>query len=386
MYKIGLLNKISEIGLNVLKPDKYEYSETMENPDGVILRSANIHEMEFGDNLLAIARAGAGVNNIPIERCSEEGIVVFNTPGANANAVKELVIEAMLLTARKVIPAMNWVQSLKGRGEEIPKLAEKEKSKFTGPELYGKKLGVIGLGAIGIQVSNTARHLGMEVYGYDPYMSVGAAWQLSRSIKHAENLEDLLKECDFITLHIPLNNNTKNIINKDAIAMMKDDVRLLNFSRGGLVDNSAVIEAIESGKMNSYVTDFAADELLGYENILVMPHLGASTPESEENCAEMAARELKDFLENGNIQNSVNLPDIRAAKGTGSRITLFHMNKPNMLAQISGAVGKNISNLINSSKGDYAYTMLDLDNGVTDNDLVEKLQKIDGVIRVRLIG
>ena len=290
----------------------------------------------------------------------------------------------MLLSARRVVPAMQWVQTLKGKGDEVAALAEKEKSKFAGPELYGKKLGVIGLGAIGIQVSNTARHFGMEVYGYDPYMSVGAAWQISRSIKHSETLEELFKECDFISLHLPLTNKTKNMINKEAIMMMKENVRLLNFSRGGLVDNQAVVEAVESGRINSYITDFAADELLGYENIIVFPHLGASTPESEENCAEMAARELKDFLENGNIKNSVNLPNIRGARTERPRITVFHENKPNMLSQISGTVGENIDNMTNGSQGDYAYTMLDLDQKVTQ-DTIDKIKSIEGVIRVRLL-
>ncbi|MFV0400357.1 MAG: 3-phosphoglycerate dehydrogenase family protein [Oscillospiraceae bacterium] len=380
MYKVQLLNKISPAGMARLD-SKYQCAEQMDNPDAIIVRSASMHDMELPDSLLAVARAGAGTNNIPIDKCSGKGIVVFNTPGANANAVKELVIEALLLSARKVYPAMNWVQTLKGEGDAVPALVEKGKSKFAGPELRGKKLGVIGLGAIGVLVCNAARHLGMEIYGHDPYISVDGAWSLSRDVIHAANLKDIFDNCDFITLHVPLTNETKGMVNSSSIASMKDGVRLLNFSRAELVDTEDIITAVDEKKVYCYVTDFPTDDLLGHPGILAIPHLGASTPESEDNCAAMAADEIRDFLENGNIRNSVNMPNTQMPRSGRPRVTVIHNNKPSMIAKITGAVGENINNLANNSRGDYAYSILDLDTMISDSAL-KALQDIDGVIRV----
>ena len=384
MYRIQLLNRISPSGLDVLENGNYKYGDNIREPDGIIVRSASMHDMEFGDNLRAIARAGAGTNNVPVDRCSEQGIVVFNTPGGNANAVKELTICGILLSARKIWPGMQWVQTLKGQGAEVPKLVEKGKGKFTGPELKGKKLGVIGLGAIGVLVCNTASHFGMEIYGYDPFISVDAAWNLSRGIKHAKSLKEIYQNCDFITLHLPLNGETRGMINSQSIAQMKNGVRLINFSRGELVDDADLLEALEERQVYCYVTDFPSDELLGNSGVLALPHLGASTPESEDNCAAMAAMELHDYLQNGNIHNSVNFPDVSAERTGRNRITIINRNIKGMLAQITSALGCNISNMANNSRGDYAYTLLDLDDKVTD-EMVARLSAIDGVLRVRVI-
>lgn len=388
MLKIKTLNKISPVGLDCFDRKYYTYGDEIENPDAVMVRSAAMHEMEFPDSLKAIARAGAGVNNIPVDRCSEAGIVVFNTPGANANAVKELVLAGLLISSRKVIAGIEWAKTLKGNGDQVGKMVEKGKSAFTGPEIAGKRLGVIGLGAIGIMVANAARSLGMEVYGYDPYLSVDAAWNLSRAIHHATSIKDIFAECDYITVHVPLTNETRGLINAESIATMRDGVRILNFARGDLVNDADLIAALESGKVAAYVTDFADDALLGVDGVIAIPHLGASTPESEDNCAQMAAKELIDYLENGNITNSVNLPNVSSPRDTDCRLCVIHRNVPNMLSQISGVVsagGLNIENMINKAKKDYAYTILDLQADAVAPAVVEQIMAIDGVIRVRVI-
>ncbi len=384
---ICTLNKIAACGTDRLGGN-YTVTDSMENAAGVMVRSASMHEMEMPETLYAIARAGAGVNNIPVDACAEKGIVVFNTPGANANAVKELVLAGLFLASRKVVPAIEWAATLKGEGDAVGKLVEKGKSAFAGPEITGKKLGVIGLGAIGVLVANAAEALGMEVYGYDPYLSVNAAWNLSRSVHRADDLDTIYKECDYITVHVPLMPATKGMINADAFAEMKDGVRVLNFSRDALVDSADMLAALESGKVACYVVDFPTEEMLGVENVVAIPHLGASTPESEDNCAVMAADELRDYLENGNITHSVNYPDIKAPRTTDNRICVLHKNIPNMLAQISAVVsneGINISTMINQSKKDYAYTILDVE-GAPSADALAHIAAIDGVIRVRHIG
>ncbi len=388
MYRIQTLNKISSKGLSCFPETKYAYGDQLENPDAILVRSASLHEMEFGDNLKAIARAGAGVNNIPVEACAEKGIVVFNTPGANANAVKELVLAAMLISSRKIPQAIEWVGTLKGQGDAIGKMVEKNKSRFAGPELAGKKLGVIGLGAIGVLVANAASHLGMEVYGYDPYLSVESAWHLSHSVHHAETLKEIFTECDYITVHVPLTPETKNSVDREALSMMKEGARLYNFARDGLVDNDAVLEALASGKLAAYVTDLPTEKLIGAEGVIAVPHLGASTPESEENCASMAAAELIDFFENGNIRHSVNFPAVVVPRETDCRVCVIHRNVPNMLSQISGvfsAMEHNIENMTNKSKNEYAYTVLDIRESDFRQDYTEQLKKIEGVIRVRVI-
>lgn len=380
------MNKIAACGTDRLGAG-YTVGDTVENPEGILVRSASLHETEFPASLLAVARAGAGVNNIPLDRCSEEGIVVFNTPGANANAVKELVIAGLLLASRKVVPAIEWARTLKGQGAEVGKLVEKGKSQFAGPEILGKKLGVIGLGAIGVLVANAAQALGMEVYGYDPYLSVDAAWKLSRSVHHAATLDQLFAECDYITLHLPLTPDTKNTIDAKSIASMKDGVRILNFARGELVNGEAMIAALAEGKVAAYVVDFPSDEMLNVENVVAIPHLGASTPESEDNCAMMAADELKAYLEQGIIRNSVNYPNMETAKSTAVRVCVLHRNVPTMLAQISTLIsenGLNIDTMTNRSKKDYAYTVLDLTEDVSEAT-IEKIRAVEGVIRVRKI-
>lgn len=379
------LNKIAACGTSRFG-DAYTVGDNVENPQGILVRSASMHEMEMPASLEAIARAGAGVNNIPVDACSDKGIVVFNTPGANANAVKELVVAGLLLSSRKIVAGIQWAQGLKGQ-PDVGKLVEKGKSAFVGPELKGKKLGVIGLGAIGILVANVAHSLGMEVYGVDPYLSVDAAWGLSRAIHHAASREQIYAECDYITVHVPLNNDTKGMFNRDAFAMMKDGVRILNFSRDSLVNSQDMLDALSSGKVACYVVDFPTEEMLGVENVIAIPHLGASTPESEDNCAVMAADEMMDYLENGNITHSVNFPDMQVARTTAARICVLHKNIPNMLSQISGVVsgeGINIDNMTNRSKKEYAYTVLDVVDMPSDACL-EKIQAIDGVIRVRKI-
>ena len=351
------------------------------------MRSASMHDLDLPDNLLAVARAGAGVNNIPLDKCAEKGIVVFNTPGANANGVKELVFAGMLLASRDIIGGIDWVKENKDE-EDIAKMAEKAKKAFAGTEIAGKKLGVIGLGAIGVNVANAATHLGMDVYGYDPYISVQAAWNLSRSVKHINSLEDIYKECDFITIHVPLMDATKKMINKEAIQLMKKDVILLNFARDALVDEQAVLDGIAAGKIRKYVSDFANPTTAGQEGVILIPHLGASTAEAEDNCAKMAVQEIADFMENGNISHSVNYPDCQVGVcRTAGRITLMHRNNKGVIAQYTTILGDaniNISDMFNKTRGDFAYAVLDIDAPVTD-EVVERLNAIEDVIRVRVV-
>lgn len=387
MYQIHCLNKISPVGTGRFG-DQYTVGAELAQADAVLVRSAAMHDMELPEQLLAIARAGAGVNNIPIDKCSEQGIVVFNTPGANANAVKELVICGLLLASRKVARGMDWVKTLKGEGDQVGKLVEKSKSAFVGPEISGKALGVIGLGAIGILVANAAEALGMTVYGYDPYLSVDAAWGLSSSVHHARSLDEIYANCDYITLHLPQTPDTKNMINADALAKMKDGVRILNFARGGLVNSAELIAALESGKAAAYVTDFPDESLLDVEGVTAIPHLGASTPESEDNCARMAVDQVKDYLENGNIRNSVNMPAVSMARDPGlTRICILHRNVPNTISLFSGAVGDagvNIENMQSMSRGNYAYTIFDVSGDLSDEAAAD-LEKLDPIIRVRVI-
>ena len=386
MYKIKTYNKISKSGLEVFD-DKYTIGDEVDNADGAIVRSAALHDVEFPESLKAIARAGAGTNNIPIERCSEAGIVVFNTPGANANAVKELVLAGLLISSRRVISGIEWAKTLKGEGDAVAKLVEKGKGAFAGPEIKGKSLGVIGLGAIGVMVANAANHLGMKVYGYDPYLSVKSAWNLNHNAVYINDINEIFAKCDYITVHVPLTDNTKNLINADSIAKMKDGVRILNYSRAGLVNSTDIKAALESGKVAAYVTDFPTEDVLDVDGIIAIPHLGASTPESEDNCASMAANELIDYIENGNIVNSVNLPEVTMPRSGDHRVCVIHKNIPNMLTTITGIIandGVNIENLLNKSRGDYAYTMLDI--GAADAEaVVKEIGDIDGVIRVRVI-
>ncbi len=387
MYHIQCLNKISPEGTCCFGAN-YVCGTEVASPEAILVRSASMHEMDFNPELLAIARAGAGVNNIPLDKCSQQGIVVFNTPGANANAVKELVLAALLLSSRKIVDGIQWTKTLKGKGSEIGKLVEKGKSSFVGPEISGKKLGVIGLGAIGVLVSNAAVHLGMEVYGYDPFLSVDAAWGLSRSIHHAQTLDEIYANCDYITIHVPLTPDTREMINAASIAKMKDGVRLLNFARGDLANSADVVAALASGKAAAYATDFADETLLEAEgvNVIPMPHLGASTPESEDNCARMAALELIDYLENGNIKNSVNMPAVSMPR-EGSRICVLHRNVPNTISSFSGVLAKcgiNIENMASKSRKEYAYTILDV-TGDVSADAAEAISALDEVIRVRII-
>ncbi len=385
MFQIQTMNKISPAGLDQFDRAKYTWGDEMAAPDAIIVRSAALHDMEFPASLKAIARAGAGVNNIPVDRCTEQGIVVFNTPGANANAVKEMVILALLMSSRKVAASMDWIKTLKGNGAEVSKLVEKGKSQFAGPEIAGKKLGVIGLGAIGILVANAAEALGMTVYGYDPYISVDAAWGLSRSIIHAPSLKEIYENCDYITLHVPANKETKGSINASSIAMMKSGVRIINFARGELVETDDLLSALDERQVKVYVTDFPTDEMLDHPGVVAFPHLGASTPESEDNCARMAAQELIDFLESGNIKNSVNLPDAMMAKTPLPRVCVIHKNAKTIISQISAALSDlNIENMLNKSKGDYAYTMLDVDRAVPAAAL-EAVSAVEGVIRVFVV-
>ena len=387
MYNVKLYNKISKVGLDDLDAAKYTCSEDFTDYDAVLVRSAKLHEVEFPKDLKCIARAGAGVNNIPIDRCSQEGIVVFNTPGANANAVKELVICALLLASRKVVQGANWVKGLKGT-PDIGPAAEKGKSTYAGPEIAGKKLGIIGLGAIGVKVANVARHLGMEVLGYDPYVSVDAAWKLSRDVRHVLDVNEIYEQCDYITIHVPLMDSTKNMISAEAISRMKDGVILLNFARDLLVDEEAVLDGITAGKIRRYVSDFPNPVTAGKPGCIVIPHLGASTEESEENCAVMAVRQLQEYLENGNILHSVNFPDCDMGVCTAeSRVVIFHKNIANMIAKFSSVLGwnnLNIANMMNKSKGDVAYTMVDLESHVSGS-IVNQLKTIDGVFRVRVV-
>ncbi len=386
MYRYHCLNPISETGLKQL-PEDYKRVDSVEEADAILVRSAKMHDLDLPESVCAVARAGAGVNNIPVKEYAEKGIVVFNTPGANANGVKELVIAGMLLASRDIVGGIEWVAREKDR-EDIDKLAEKQKKQFAGCEIAGKKLGIIGLGAIGAMVANAASSLGMDVYGYDPYLSIDAAWNLSRTIHHSKTLDEIYTQCDYITIHVPLVEETKKMINAEAFAKMKDGVVLLNFARDLLVDEEALIEALESGKVKKYATDFANPTVAGREGILVTPHLGASTEESEENCAVMAAKEIRDFLENGNIRNSVNFPncDMGTCISVG-RIAVTHKNIPNMIGQVTqilGSEGVNIADMTNKSKGEYAYTLLDLESAASNNAL-NALRSIDGVTRVRVV-
>lgn len=385
MYDILTLNKIAKCGTDAFDQAKYTVADAVENPDAIMVRSAAMHDMQFGNKLLAIARAGAGVNNIPVDRCAEEGVVVFNTPGANANAVKELVIAGLLLSSRKVTDAIDWVSTLKGQ-EDIGKKVEKGKSNFAGPEISGKTLGVIGLGAIGVLVANAAMSLGMKVIGYDPFLSVKAALSLKPGVKTVTDVNDLYAASDYITIHVPYNADTKGTIGEKSIAVMKDGVRILNFARGELADTAAVLAAVESGKIACYITDFPSDELIGVKNVICVPHLGASTPESEDNCAVMAASELIDYIENGNIRNSVNFPNAEM-NAAGTKICVLHKNVPAVISEITTILGKasiNIDNMINASKKDYAYTLIDAAGNISE-DIAAKLSAAENVIKVRVI-
>lgn len=387
MYRYHCLNPISEVGLETFTEEYVPVSEP-EKADAILVRSTNMKEMEFAKELKAIARAGAGVNNIPLEKCAEEGIVVFNTPGANANGVKELVLAGMLLASRDIIGGINWVQENEEDGN-ITKDAEKAKKAFAGCELEGKKLGVIGLGAIGVLVANAATHLGMEVYGYDPYISVDSAWRLSRSIRHAKTVDEIYKDCDYITIHVPATDTTKGMIDQDALSLMKKGVVVLNFARNVLVEEEAMVDALVSGHVKHYVTDFPTPQIVGVKGAIVIPHLGASTEESEDNCAVMAASQIKNYLENGNIKNSVNYPDCdMGLRGNNTRILLLHHNVPNMIGQFTKILADdnmNIADLTNKSKGKYAYTMIDIDSAVSEN-VIKDLGTVKEVLRIRVIS
>lgn len=386
MFSYHCLNPIAEVGLDQFTTD-YKKVDTPEEAEAILVRSAAMHEMTFSNRLEAIARAGAGVNNIPLERCAKEGIVVFNTPGANANGVKELVFAGMLLASRDIVGGIEWVKSVSDEAD-IAKMAEKQKKAYAGTELAGKKLGVIGLGAIGVKVANAATHLGMEVYGFDPYISVQAAWNLSRSVKHIDAVEDIYRECDFITIHVPLMDATRKMINKSAVQMMKKDVVILNFARDLLVDEQAVLDGIAAGKIRKYVSDFPNPTTAGKDGVIVIPHLGASTAEAEDNCAVMAVQEISDYMENGNITHSVNYPDCQMGIcQTAGRIALLHYNRQGVIAQYTTILGDaniNVSDMTNKTRGDFAYALLDIDAPVTP-EVVEKLNAIENVIRVRVV-
>jgi len=386
MFKYHCLNPIADVGLEKFTKD-YEKTGDVNEADGILVRSAAMHDMELPEKLLAVARAGAGVNNIPLDKCAEKGIVVFNTPGANANGVKELVIAGMLLACRDIVGGINWVNEHK-EDENIAKAAEKEKKNFAGTEVQDKRLGIIGLGAIGVKVANVAKHMGMEVYGYDPYVSVDAAWNLSRDVKHALSVDEIYESCDIITIHVPLLDSTKGMVDESAIGKMKDGVILLNFARDLLVDEKAVLDGIGKGKIRKYVTDFPNTTTAGKEGCIVIPHLGASTEESEDNCAKMAVKQMMNYLENGNILNSVNYPkcDMGICTQAG-RIAIFHRNKANMITKFTacfGDEGVNITDMMNKSKGEVAYTMMDLESPATD-EMIGRLQSIAGVFRVRVV-
>lgn len=386
MYRYNCLNPIAAIGLNLFS-EGYTKTENIEEADAILVRSAAMHDLTLPENVVAIARAGAGVNNIPLDKYAQEGVVVFNTPGANANGVKELVIAGLLLASRDIVGGINWVSTIKDENE-VAKLVEKGKSKFAGKEIQGKKIGVIGLGAIGVLVANAAKRMGMEVYGFDPYISVEHAWNLSREVISVKNIEDIYKECDYITVHVPLVDDTREMINKSTMGLMKDGVVILNFARDLLVNDDDIKEALESGKVANYVTDFPNNKTAGMKGVIAIPHLGASTEESEDNCAIMAVRQIRDYLENGSIINSVNYPNCDAGNGVkGQRIAINHKNIPNMLSQFTSVFsGKNINigNLINKSKGEYAYTVIDIEEAVKD-DIKDALSKIEGVLKVRVL-
>lgn len=386
MFNILTLNKIAACGTDLFDKTKYQISDDIENPKAILVRSASMHEYEMGSELRAIARAGAGTNNIPVEKCSEKGIVVFNTPGANANAVKELVIAGLLLSSRRIPNAIEWAKTLKGKGDDVGKLVEKGKSDFTGPEILGKKLGVIGLGAIGALVANAASHLGMEVFGFDPFLSVANAVGLTNKMNLVKSYKEIFETCDYITLHAPLTNDTKKLINAETIASMKKNVRILNFARGELVDDLAVIDALKSGGMACYVTDFPTDALINVDGVIAIPHLGASSPESEDNCAIMAVKEVMDYLENGNIQNSVNLPNLSMQMSGDAKICVIHKNVDGIITQITKVMSDaktNIENMESKSKKDYAYTVLDVAS--YPHGLANKIKEIETVVSVRVI-
>ncbi|MCM3442250.1 phosphoglycerate dehydrogenase [Metabacillus halosaccharovorans] len=388
---IKTLNNIAEVGLNVFSKGNYTIDNDSENPDAIVLRSYNMHSMEFANNLKAIARAGAGVNNIPVDKCTDQGIVVFNTPGANANAVKEMVLTTLMASSRNLFAGVQWTKSLEAEGDQIPKLVEAGKKQFVGKEIKGKTLGVIGLGAIGALVANDALGLDMDVIGFDPFISVDTAWNLSRKVQRAMSLEQLYANSDYITVHVPLTPDTKGMFNEETFAIMKTGVHILNFSRGELVNEENMKEALESGKVGKYVTDFPNENVLKMNNVVPIPHLGASTKESEENCAIMAARQVKDFLETGNIKNSVNFPNASLPYTGKRRVATFHKNVPNMVGQITQAISSynlNIADMVNRSRGDYAYTMIDIDNEV-NGDIIPQLEaqitNIEGIVTTRLI-
>ncbi|MFA5321079.1 MAG: phosphoglycerate dehydrogenase [Smithella sp.] len=386
MYRIDLLNKISEKGLSLFT-EKYEYRTDIPDPEGILVRSKEMKEMTLPSSLKAIARAGAGVNNIPIDKCSEKGIVVFNTPGANANGVKELVIMAMILAARNIPGAISWAKGLIGEGDKVPDLIEKGKSKFVGTEILGKKLGVVGLGAIGTMLANAAEGMGMEVWGYDPFLSIEAAWKLSRNTKKAASLDKLLSECDFISIHVPQNKETKGFINTDKFAIMKKGVVLLNFARGGLVDTPSLKKAIADGIVACYLTDFPDEEVIKTDKVIAIPHLGASTEESEENCAIMATMQIMDFLENGNIKNSVNFPECFLDRSGKQRLTISNQNTPGMIEKITHLLADNklnIADMINKSKGNLAYNIIEVEGDI-NADLIKKIQSTEGVVAVRVL-
>ncbi|MCQ6280280.1 phosphoglycerate dehydrogenase [Bacillus sp. EB600] len=388
---IKTLNNIAETGLNVFNTDDYKIDNNSENPDAIMVRSFNMNTLEFDKNLKAIARAGAGVNNIPVNKCTEQGIVVFNTPGANANAVKELVLTCLMASSRNLFEGVSWAKALDGKGEQIPKLVEAGKKQFVGKEIKGKTLGVIGLGAIGARVANDALELDMDVIGFDPFISVDTAWNLSRTVKRAMTIEELFANADFITVHVPYMDSTKGMFNAEAFANVKDGVHILNFSRGELVNEQDMEAALESGKVGKYITDFPNENVLKMKNVVPIPHLGASTEESEENCAIMAARQLKDFLETGNIKNSVNFPNAFLEYTGRRRVAAFHKNVPNMVGQITSAISSynlNIADMVNRSRGEFAYTMIDIEdkvNGEVIPGLVEKINQIADIVTVRVI-
>lgn len=387
MNKIQTLNKISPIGLELFPRDEYEIASEIPNPDAIVLRSFKMHDMELPASLKAVARAGAGVNNVPIDKCTEKGIVVFNTPGANANSVKELVLMSLFLSSRRVVDGIIWAKSLAGQGAEVPKLVEKGKSAYAGPEIKGKKLGVIGLGAIGVMVANDAVALGMEVTGFDPFISVDAAWGLSRAVQRAVSLDTLIADSDYITVHVPLNEKTKGLLNKDKFDLMTKGVRILNFSRGGLVNNGDLRVALADGIVSSYVTDFPDEDLVNEPRVVPCPHLGASTPEAEDNCATMAVSQVRDYLELGNIKNSVNFPECEMAPTSPYRIVVANSNIPNMVGQIATVLAGseiNITDLLNKSRGNVAYNIIDVDAEVTEDHLAA-IRAIEGVIMTRLI-
>jgi D-3-phosphoglycerate dehydrogenase len=388
---IKTLNNIAAKGLNVFNNDGFTIDNNSENPDAIVLRSYNMHTMDFGSDLKAIARAGAGVNNIPVERCTEKGIVVFNTPGANANAVKEIVLTTLMASSRNLFDGVAWTKTLEGQGDQVPKLVEAGKKQFVGKEIKGKTLGVIGLGAIGALVANDALDLDMDVIGFDPFISVNTAWNLSRNVQRAMSLEELFASCDYITVHVPLTDDTKGMFNQEAFSIMKEGVHILNFSRGELVNEADMEAALESGKVGKYITDFPNENVIKMKNTIPIPHLGASTKESEENCAVMAARQVKEFLETGNIKNAVNFPNASLPYTGKRRVTVFHKNVPNMVGQISQAISSyelNIADMVNRSRGDYAYTMIDIDNKINGKiipGLEGKINQIEGIVTSRVI-